>query len=143
MLVKDVMNPSVAIIDGSATAQEAAKMMGDGDMGSLIVVKGDLLLGIITERDILRKVVAVSRDPKKAKVTEIMTKDVIMIGPDDDIEDAVEIMLAKRIKRLPVVKGSALIGIVTATDICAAEPKMIKQLTELMLLPQAKKVMAG
>jgi CBS domain-containing protein len=143
MLVKDVMVTEVKTIDQEATVQEAAKEMVKWRVGSLVVVKGTRLVGIVTEDDIMMKIVAENKDPSKVRVKEIMTKEVIMIGPNEDLDYALEIMKSKKIKKLPVVSGDRLIGIITTTDICMAEPMAIKQLSELLLMPQDKKIIAG
>lgn len=143
MQVKDVMNPDVKTIKKDSTIQEAADLMSRYSIGSLIVVVETRVVGIITERDILQKVVAGGKDATKTAVEEVMTKEVIMIGPETDIEDAAEIMMEKRIKKLPVISQNNLIGIITATDLCTASPKIIERLGELLLLPHKKKIVAG
>lgn len=143
MLIKDVMKTDVKTIDKDATIQKAAQLMNKYRVGCLIVVKDDRLMGIITEDDILRKVVSKAKDPSKISVKKCMTKEVIMVSPSDDIETAIEIMLKKRIKKLPVVSGNKLIGIVTSTDICMAEPKLMKRISELLLIPSERKMVAG
>jgi len=143
MIVRDVMNTDVKTIKKDATIQEAADLMSKYSIGSLIVVVDSRVIGIITERDILKKVVAAGQDAAQTKVKDIMTEDVIMIGPDTDIEDAAEIMMEKRIKKLPVVSQHRLIGIITATDLCTASPKIIEQLGTLLLLPRRKRAVAG
>jgi CBS domain-containing protein len=143
MLVKDVMNADVKTVDADATIQEAAQLMSRHRVGCLIVTKDSRLMGIITEDDILRKVVAEAKNASKGTVKDYMTKDVIMVSPSDDIETAIQIMLDKKIKKLPVVSGNRLIGIVTTTDICTAEPELIKKVSELLLVPGEKKMVAG
>ena len=142
MLVEEVMHTDVKTIGKESTVQEAAEEMKKFRIGSLIVVKNSKLLGIITERDILDKVVAEGESASETKIKDIMTKEVIMISPDRDAGEAAEIMSEKKIKKLPVIKGDKLIGIVTASDLCAAEPKMMEQLAALMLMPK-KKAVAG
>jgi CBS domain-containing protein len=139
MLVKDVMNPAVRTTTGVKTIQEATEEMNKYNIGCLIVVSEGRLRGIITERDILRKVVAKALNSAKVLVKDVMSKKVIMIGPDQDIQDAVDVMVQKKIKKLPVIDGSSLIGIVTLTDICMAEPKLIEKVSEIMLVPGVKK----
>lgn len=143
MLVKDVMVTDVKTIEQESTVQEAAKEMVKNRVGSLIVVKETRLVGIVTEDDILKKVVAENKNPSKVRVKEIMTRKVIMIDPNEDLDYALEIMKSKKIKKLPVVAGNKLIGIVTTTDICMAEPMAIKKLSELLLIPQDRKIIAG
>ena len=142
MRVEEIMNKDVKTTEPKVTVQEAAEEMSRYGIGCLLVVKNKKLIGIITERDIMKKVVAEDKQPSKTLVENIMTKDVILISPDMEIEEAAELMMKHNIKKLPVIIGHQLIGIVTATDICAAEPKMLENLSKLMLIPK-KRLIAG
>lgn len=141
--VKDIMNTDVKTITPDSTVQKAAKKMDEFGIGSLIVVKDGKLTGIVTERDILEKVVAKAKLSSQVMVKDIMTKEVIMVRPDMEVEDASEIMMEKRIKKLPVIKDDSLIGIITATDIVTAQPMLMQQLSELMMVPGKRKIVAG
>ncbi len=141
--VKDIMNTDVKTIKPDESIQKAAEIMKEFRIGSLIVITGTKLVGIITERDILNGVVAEDKVPSEVKVEDIMTRKVIMVLPEMGIEEAVDLMMEKKIKKLPVVSSDKLIGIVTVTDIITAEPKMLKQLGTLMLFAKAKKPVAG
>jgi CBS domain-containing protein len=143
MLVKDIMVTDVKTIDPGATVQQAAKKMADFSIGCLIAVKSGKLSGIVTERDMIRKVIVKGKISSETAIKDIMTKRVIMIDPETDIEEASEVMISKKIKKLPVLKEDNLIGIITAMDIVAAQPKLIKQISELFLIPGKKKVVAG
>ena len=143
MIVSEIMNTDVKTIGKDATIQEAAALMSEHSIGSLIVVVDSRVIGIITERDILKKVVAEGKDSSDTKVKDAMTEEVIMIRPETEIEDAAEIMMEKKIKKLPVVSQNSLIGIVTATDLCAASPKIIESLGSLLMIPQKKRPVAG
>lgn len=143
MIVKDVMNREVKTIKGDETAKTAATKMIQEGIGCLIVVTDSRLEGIVTRDDIIHKVVATAKNAEKLKVKDIMTKNVIMVSPSDDLDYIVDVMKKKKIKKLPVVEGSNLIGIVTSTDICNAEPRMIKDLAEVLLLPREKRMVAG
>lgn len=143
MIVKDIMNPHVETIKPDASSKQAAIMMVEKGIGSLIVVTDSKLEGIVTRDDIMHKVVAEGRDPSSVKVKNIMTKNVVMVSPSDELEYIVDVMKSKKIKKLPVVEGSQLIGIVTTSDVCNAEPEMLKELSEVLLLPREKKVVAG
>ncbi len=136
MLVKDIMNPNVQTIDKGATVQEAARRMGKFSIGCLIVTSGKRVTGILTERDIMRRVVSDAKDPSETKVNDVMSDEVILIEPDMTVDDAAELMMDKKVKKLPVVKDNQLIGIVTVTDICMASPKIIEKLGEMLLLPK-------
>jgi len=142
MQVREIMISDVKTIEKDATIQEAAEVMSKHGIGSLIVTEDSRVIGIVTERDILIKVVSESKDATKTYVKDIMTKEVIMIKPDADIEDAADIMMERKIKKLPVVEGNALIGIITSVDVCTASPKVIEKLGEI-LLTSKKKIVAG
>lgn len=142
MIVQDVMVKDVKTIGGESSVQEAAEDMRKYKIGSLVVVKSSKLVGILTDRDLLDKIVAEAIDSSTIKVKDVMTKNVVMVTPDKDIGEAAELMMEKKIKKLPVVNGHQLVGIVTATDLCTAEPKIIEQIGSLMLLPK-KKAVAG
>lgn len=113
MKVSEVMNKALAI-DDKTSAKEAAKIMSDKNVGSLIVMKREKIVGIVTERDILKNVSKLG-----ARVSAIMSSNVITIDQNDSLESAAELMAEKKIKRLPVVSKGELAGIVTATDILA------------------------
>ncbi len=143
MKVKDIMTTDVKTVTPKSTIQQAAKIMASCSIGCLIVVDSKRLVGIITERDIMREVVAKNKTPSKTKVQEAMTGEVVVIEPDAEIEDAANAMTEKKIKRLPVVYNNSLIGIVSSVDIVAAEPRMMEQIAQLFLFRSKKKKAAG
>ena len=143
MLVKDVMNTDVKTIEPDSSVQEAAKKMNRYNIGSLVVVNKERMVGIVTERDMLKKIVAKARDSAKTKVKNIMIKRVVMIDPETHLSDAVDVMNQHRIKKLPVLHENSLIGILTATDVIAAQPKMIEELSKLFVFKDKKTAVAG
>lgn len=143
MLVKEIMTTDVKTISVASTIQDAARLMADMGIGSLVVTEKKMLVGIITEGDILRDVVAKDKLPSKTSVKQVMAREVVAIGPDATIEDAAEAMTEKKVKRLPVVYKKNLVGIVSAVDIVAAEPKMMEQIAKLVLMPVKKKLSAA
>ena len=143
MEVKEIMNTDVKTVGDETSIQEAAEVMTKYRIGCLIVISGNKLLGIITERDVLEKVVAKNLPASTTKVKVIMTKKVYMVEPDMEIAEAAELMIKQNIKKLPVVKGNKLIGIITATDICSVEPKMLEDLGKLLMIPGKRQMMAG
>jgi CBS domain-containing protein len=126
MFVKEVMKKNIVTTSSDRTVYEAARAMTKNDIGSLIVVN-DALEGIITERDVLNKVVSGDRDPKQTKVRDVMTSKVISISPDKDMEEACDLMAKHRIKRLPVVFGDEVVGIITSTDVVTILSSAIKE----------------
>jgi CBS domain-containing protein len=142
MLVKDAMNKKVMVIKPNATAREAARAMAKYRIGSLLVIEKNRLVGIVTELDIIWKVVAGDLDPNTTLVKDIMTKKVIAIRPNKTLEDATHVMVEKRIKKLPVLDDKKLVGILTCTDLVTIQPKLIEALGKLMLFEE-KKAVAG
>jgi CBS domain-containing protein len=142
MLVKEAMTKNVIVINPDTTIKDAAKIMSEQRVGSLVVVENEKLVGIITELDIIWKVVASELDPKTTLVRDIMTKKVVTISADQTLEDATQLMVENKIKKLPVVENNKIVGIITATDIISIQPKLIESLAKLMLFEE-KKAVAG
>ena len=123
--VKDIMTKPVVNVEHNKTVQRAAKEMIKHRVGSIIVTKNKNPIGIITETDLNKKIVALAKDPRKVKVIEIMSSPVVFSSPDDDLEVAVEKMEKHKIKRLPVVKRGKIVGIITSTDIARSCPELV------------------
>ena len=134
--VKDYMSKDIVIIDVNASVSEAAKKMLEKDRGSLIVTKEGQPAGIVTERDLTRKVMAKERNPIKVKVSEIMSIPLITIDPDASIEEASQIMAKHSVRRLPVIRDNILYGMFTARILAQHfkeyEDKLTKDLVRSM-----------
>ncbi len=128
--VYDAMSTNPKRISPNATVEEAVKRMVKENIGSLIVCEDDEIKGILTERDILQKLVAKHKDPKKVKVRDIMTKRVVTVSPNEDLEKAAKIMAKKGIRRLPVVDRKRVVGMLTVKDVLRLEPLLIEILVE-------------
>ncbi len=113
MQVKKVMNKAV-VIDHDMNLKEAAQIMSNRNIGSLIVLKGNKIAGIITEKDIMDNISSLNK-----KVSEAMNKNVVTIEKDESLDNAATLMAEKKVKRLPVTDKASLVGIITATDIIA------------------------
>ena len=113
--VKDIMVRDVNTISEDNTVFEAAELMNSKGIGCLIVAQGETPVGIVTERDIVRRIVA-KKLPYHTKVSEIMTKNLVSVDPDVSLKNAARLMSGKRIRRLPIVKKNKLVGIVVASD---------------------------
>jgi len=105
--------------------------MNKHEIGCLIVTKSRKPIGIVTERDLLKRVLADFRDPKKTRVWEIMSAPLMFVGLNVNVEDAVKFMLKMEIKKLPVVKRGKLLGLVTLTDLVRFQPQMVSILKKL------------
>ena len=134
MEIEDIMVQKVITIDANTTISDAAKLMNIHEIGCLIVTEKGKVVGVVTERDVLRKVVEQSKNPKKTKTSEIMSKRLVVGTPHMEIPDAVRLMLQKKIKKLPIVIDGKVVGLVTLTDIARTtriEPQMIGVIKEL------------
>jgi CBS domain-containing protein len=105
------------MIDGSDTALEAAKRMSEKGISSLFVVKDGDPVGIVTERDFIKKVCAKEIPIADVKVSEIMSKILTTADPETPIEVAVQRMVNHKIRRLPIIEGGKIVGIITVTDL--------------------------
>ncbi len=116
MKVKEIMKPVIKTSVDS-TVSDAAKIMDMKNIGSLPIEENGNLIGIITERDILRKIVAKGRNPEETSVRDIMSSPLITIGPEEGIEEANSIMSRNRIRRLAVESNGKIVGIITLRDV--------------------------
>jgi len=115
-LVNQIMKNSILTIDSSVPAYEAAKMMEDLNVGSLVVAENNVPVGIITDRDFAIKVTAHSY-PRDTPVRRIMSSPIISVGLFDTLLVAAELMSSKKIRKLPVIQDEKVVGIITATDL--------------------------
>jgi CBS domain-containing protein len=113
--VKDIMTQNVVTATADTTVSEAAEVMASKKISCLIIAEGDTPLGIVTERDLVRRIVA-KKLPYETKVTEIMTQKLVTASPDLSLKDAARLMCKNNVRRLPVVKDDKLVGIVVASD---------------------------
>lgn len=116
MKVSDVMTGAVVVDAADDTLADAAAKMREQQTGSLLVMDGDRLVGIFTERDLLASV-ARGRDPKTTPLKDEMTSDVVTIPPEATLKEAAGIMASKWIRHLPVVEGERVIGMVSQRDL--------------------------
>ncbi len=128
------MTKGVLVLSLSNTVKEAAEIMTNANIGSIIVMNKGKAVGIITERDIVRKVVGIDKDPSKIKLDKIMSQPLRVIKADTSIGDAALAMRKYRIKKLPVIdKKEMVIGMITETDIISAYPGLVDVLIEVAL----------
>jgi len=115
--VGEVMVQEIIKIRADATVKEAVEMMNKHGIGCLIAIKNGKPIGIMTERDILKRVIPESKNPEKAQVSEVMSTPLIVGGPDMYVEDAARLMFKKNIKKLPIMENGKLVGLLTLSDI--------------------------
>lgn len=109
----------VEIVDQDALVAIAVEQMNQAHIGSLLVSDGDRLVGIVTERDLLVRVLGAGRDPTVTKVHEVMTRELVVIGADDLVVEAMMVVSARRCRHLPVVENGKVLGLVSAGDLTA------------------------
>lgn len=120
MLVEEVMSKRVATIDCNKTVLDACKQYSEQRVGSLVAMNEKLIVGIITERDIIERVILKNLDPATITVREIMSQNIKTIHSLAPVQKASQIMKENNIKKLPVIKNNEIVGIITVTDISRA-----------------------
>lgn len=128
--LEEVMIRDLISIDAMATAKTAIELMNKHEIGCLVIVEREEPVGIVTERDVLQRVMSKAEDADKIKIGEIMSKPLLVGKPQMDITEAAEIMFKQGIKSLPVVKNKRLVGLVTFTDLIRS-PNILKYLNKL------------
>jgi CBS domain-containing protein len=133
--VNELMTKPVKTVRPDTNVREVVVTMNSLGIGSVVVVQGDRPVGIITERDILRRLVEESIPPETRKAREIMTSPIVAINVNASVQEATQMMVHRRIKKLIVVDQGKLVGIITHTDIVRKMPNMMSSL-EALLRPQ-------
>ena len=117
-LVRDIMVPNVQVVEGNMPVVEAAKLMAQHNIGAIIILSAiKEPLGIFTERDLLKRVVAQGLDPKSTPLSKVMTPKFVCVQASDELKDLPEIMVQGNFRHLPVVEGRKLLGILSIRDI--------------------------
>jgi CBS domain-containing protein len=132
VLVRDIMSKDVKVVRPDTVMKEVVATMNKFDIGSIVVVQSNRPVGIITERDILRRIVEPCLAPEVLRAREVMSSPVITIDEAASIDEASKIMAAKRFKRLLVMDNEKLVGILSFTDIVTQVPNMLGILEELV-----------
>jgi CBS domain-containing protein/uncharacterized membrane protein YuzA (DUF378 family) len=120
--VRDAMTSDPRSIEASSSVADAAQLLRLEDVGSLPVVREGILMGMLTDRDIVVRVLTEAKDPQSTLVGEIASRDVESVAPDQDLEEALRLMARRQIRRLPVLEGDRLVGILAQADIAEAAP---------------------
>jgi CBS domain-containing protein len=135
MLVRDVMSSPVIIVDEEATANQVAELMDKHELGCIIVTnKEGKPIGIITERDLVTRVLAKNLKPDAIKAKEVMTSPLITIEPGETISEAARKMSRLNIRRLGVIYKGELVGLVSSKDILGVMPELIETIQEKALI---------
>jgi signal-transduction protein with cAMP-binding, CBS, and nucleotidyltransferase domain len=128
--VIEAMTKNLVSVSPKTTVFEVAKLMKREHVGSVIVEENKKLIGILSEQDLVYKIVAQSKDPKKTLVKEIMVDDVISINPENDITEAMLKMSKLNVRRLPVVEEGKIVGMLTMKDILKVEPQLFELIVD-------------
>jgi len=115
--ISEVMTRDAVTLSSTETLAQAAKQMRDADVGDVIVVDGDRVAGLVTDRDIVVRGIAEDLDPFTTALTSVCTHDLVTVGPDDSIDSAVQRMREHAVRRLPVVADGKPVGVVTLGDL--------------------------
>ncbi|MGH2995560.1 MAG: CBS domain-containing protein [Gaiellaceae bacterium] len=115
--IRDVMTENPASCEPQASVEEAAKVMAREDVGPIPVVDGERLVGLVTDRDLVVRVLAQGRDPQVTTVGEVASTDLVTLSPEQDLGEALQLLARHQVRRLPVVEGGKLVGIVAQADV--------------------------
>jgi CBS domain-containing protein len=138
ILVKDVMTRNIISISPKSSITEAAKIMSEKDIGGVLVIDENKPIGMLTERDIVRRVVAQGLNPLNTKVEEAMSTPLFFIDANAEVSEAARIMATENIRRLPVMDNGKLVGILTTYDILTIAPELFDALSILKAKPKSK-----
>ncbi len=127
---RDAMTTKVVVVSADTTVQDAAILMTKNRVGCLVVHKNNGPLGIVTESDMVKKTVSRNVAPDSLRVSEIMTTPIVFATPDQGLLEVSKTMTENRVRRLPVIEGGKVVGILTHTDVVRASPEMFALLNE-------------
>jgi CBS domain-containing protein len=115
--IRDLMTENPSSCERGTPVAEAAKVMARENVGSVPVVQNGRLVGVVTDRDLVVRVLAEGRDPQSTTVGEIASSELVTLSPDDGLDQALQLLARHQVRRLPVVEGERLVGIVAQADI--------------------------
>jgi len=130
VLASDIMNKKVLILLPNMTARAASIVMTKNNVRGMPVIDKGKIIGMLTDRDILREIVAASKNADKIKVFDIMSKKIFFVSKTDSIEKVAQILSKNHISRVPVVDNGKLVGLVTMTDVLKVMPNYLRLLRE-------------
>jgi CBS domain-containing protein len=115
--IRELMTPNPVALPGTASVHEAARAMRDAQIGDVIVIERNEVCGIVTDRDLVVRIMAEARDPATTPLADICSHSLVTVTPTDSVEEAVRLMRTHAIRRLPVVDGGQAVGIVSLGDL--------------------------
>jgi CBS domain-containing protein len=141
MPIKDIMIRDVVKADMNVNVKEAAKMMREYDVDSIVVLNNEEAVGIVTEGDIISELVGKDAKPSTVKVKDIMTTPLITASPNDSLMDTAKKMAKEKIRKLPIIEDGKLVGIVADIDIISISSEMNSILSDLLEMNVEREVM--
>lgn len=138
MPVKEIMTRDVVTVDIKSDVRHLAAKMLTYKVGSVIVTDNEQPVGVVTERDIVRKIVSKNLRPDEISITELMTTPLISISSSEDVTETMHKMVKMEIRRLPVVENGKLVGIITDTDLIAVSAEMGSIFSDLIKMHREK-----
>lgn len=127
------MTSNPKVVDANDTIERVALRLASADVGAMPICDGDRVLGIVTDRDIVTEVIAKGRNPAEVRVGELGTRPLVTIGADDSIEEAAQTMAMHKVRRVPVIDGNEMVGMVSQADIVnALRPEHAQQMVALI-----------
>jgi CBS domain-containing protein len=132
MIIRDIMSKNIKTVKPDDTVHQAVLKMNKFDIGSVIVISSGRPVGIITETNIMRRIVGPRMDPDTVWVKDIMSSPLTTIDENAAVEEAAKMMMEKKINRIPVMNGEKLVGLISSTDIVKASPTQLGILDELL-----------
>lgn len=138
-LVIDAMTTHPITVGPQDTLQDAARLMAEHDVGSLVVKERHALLGVLTEFDLVRKALANALDVKSRKVEELMTRDLVTVSPGMDVLDAIRLMRDAGVRHLPVMDEGNMVGFITLKDILKIQPQLFDIVVERLRLREEER----
>src|SRR6478752_5499036 len=130
--VHDVMTDSPRCVTPETSVSDAAVLMETEDVGSLPILDGDQLAGVVTDRDIVIRAIAKGKDPRGMAVRDVASRELVTVQADDDLMDALQLMATRQVRRLPVVdENNRLVGILSQADVAvSAKEKSVGEMVE-------------
>jgi CBS domain-containing protein len=115
--VADVMTQRPRAVTPQTSLTEVAEVMENEDVGAVPLVEGDRLVGIVTDRDIVVRAIAKGKDPRGMPASEVSSRELLTVSPDDDLSDALKVMAQYQVRRLAVTEDDRLVGVVSQADV--------------------------
>ena len=122
--IREVMTESVVKLPSSATLFQAARQMRDADVGSVIVEDEGRVVGLVTDRDLVVRALADGRDPGTTPLSEVASTKLVTVSPDDDMDLAIELMIERSLRRIPVLERGKVVGIVSLGDLAVERDRL-------------------